>query len=200
MTDTRESILQTALALFAKDGYEAVAMRAIAEKLGISKAALYKHYKSKQAIFDSIVARMKAENVVQSETFPVPANALNLNAEVNQVLILKKIKHFSLTMFRYWTEDSFAANFRKMMTLEQYRNPEMAQLLNDYLSGGMVGSAKSLMAAVIDTDQDPEVLALAYFAPIYLMMNRYDQMSNPETAIKTVEKHIDSFMASMVKK
>lgn len=60
MTDTKERILQTALRLFAEDGYEAVSVSTIAGELGMTKGALYKHYKNKQDIFDSIVARMEA--------------------------------------------------------------------------------------------------------------------------------------------
>lgn len=54
MTNTKEKILITALRLFAKDGYEAVSVSQIASELGITKGALYKHYKNKRDIFDSI--------------------------------------------------------------------------------------------------------------------------------------------------
>ena len=42
--------------LFARDGYEAVSVSMIAGELGITKGALYRHYKNKQDIFDSIVS------------------------------------------------------------------------------------------------------------------------------------------------
>ena len=58
MSETKEKILVVALHLFAKDGYEAVSVSKIAEKLGITKGALYKHYENKKDIFDSIVMRM----------------------------------------------------------------------------------------------------------------------------------------------
>ena len=58
MSDTKENILITALQLFAKDGYEAVSVSMIAGKLGMTKSALYKHYKNKRDIFDSILKRM----------------------------------------------------------------------------------------------------------------------------------------------
>lgn len=68
MTDTKERILQTALRLFAEDGYEAVSVSTIAGELGMTKGALYKHYKNKQDIFDSIVARMEQRDAEQAET------------------------------------------------------------------------------------------------------------------------------------
>ena len=45
MTDTKESILKAALGLFAVKGYEAVSVSQIAGTLGMTKGALYKHYK-----------------------------------------------------------------------------------------------------------------------------------------------------------
>ena len=55
MNQIKEKIMQTALHLFARDGYEAVSVSAIAGELGMTKGALYKHYANKRAIFDSIV-------------------------------------------------------------------------------------------------------------------------------------------------
>jgi AcrR family transcriptional regulator len=54
MTDTKESILKAALGLFAVKGYEAVSVSQIAGTLGMTKGALYKHYKNKRDVFDSI--------------------------------------------------------------------------------------------------------------------------------------------------
>ena len=48
MGDTKEAILTTALQLFAGNGYEAVSVSEIAGALGMTKGALYKHYKNKE--------------------------------------------------------------------------------------------------------------------------------------------------------
>ena len=52
--NTKEKILVTALRLFAVYGYEAVSVSRIAGELGITKGALYKHYKNKRDIFNCI--------------------------------------------------------------------------------------------------------------------------------------------------
>ena len=62
MKDTKENILQVALGLFARDGYEAVSVSEIAGALGITKGALYRHYAGKRDVFDSILARMEKED------------------------------------------------------------------------------------------------------------------------------------------
>ena len=51
--DTRARIQQVALELFAEQGYERTALREIAERLGVTKAALYYHFKSKEDIVRS---------------------------------------------------------------------------------------------------------------------------------------------------
>ena len=72
MTDTKEKILLTALRLFARDGYEAVSVGQLADALGLTKGALYKHYKSKRDIFDSILRRMEARDAEQAGEHDLP--------------------------------------------------------------------------------------------------------------------------------
>ena len=62
MGEAKENILQTALRLFARDGYEAVSVSQLAGELGLTKGALYRHFKSKQDIFDQILLRMEAQD------------------------------------------------------------------------------------------------------------------------------------------
>ena len=74
MIDTKERILITALKLFARDGYEAVSVRTISEELGMTKGALYRHYKNKRDIFDSIVNRMIEIDAQRAKENKMPAD------------------------------------------------------------------------------------------------------------------------------
>ena len=58
---TRERIQEIALELFAEQGYEKTSLREIAERLGVTKAALYYHFKSKEDIVRSFVEDYRAE-------------------------------------------------------------------------------------------------------------------------------------------
>jgi AcrR family transcriptional regulator len=53
--DTRARIQEVAVALFAEQGYEKTSLREIAERLDVTKAALYYHFKSKEDIVRSLV-------------------------------------------------------------------------------------------------------------------------------------------------
>ena len=70
--DTKERILETALTLFAQNGYLGTSMNDIAGQLGITKGALYKHYASKQEILNSIVERMNKMDYERAEEYEMP--------------------------------------------------------------------------------------------------------------------------------
>ncbi len=58
--DTRERILDVALELFNEQGYDKTSLREIAERLGVTKAALYYHFKSKEDILLELHLRLHA--------------------------------------------------------------------------------------------------------------------------------------------
>ncbi len=60
-TDTRSRAQKVALELFAEQGYEKTSLREIAERLGVTKAALYYHFKSKEDIVHSFADDYFAE-------------------------------------------------------------------------------------------------------------------------------------------
>ena len=73
---TKERILKIALELFAQNGYLGTSMNDIAGQLGFTKAALYKHYASKQEILDKIVEQMNTIlNAIISLPFPPAASS-----------------------------------------------------------------------------------------------------------------------------
>jgi len=60
-TDTRSRVQKVALELFAEQGYEKTSLREIAERLSVTKAALYYHFKSKEDIVHSLTDDYFAE-------------------------------------------------------------------------------------------------------------------------------------------
>lgn len=60
-TDTREQLQAVALKLFAERGYDSTSLREIAERLGITKAAVYYHFRSKDEILASLIEDFLAQ-------------------------------------------------------------------------------------------------------------------------------------------
>jgi AcrR family transcriptional regulator len=56
--DTRQRILDVALDLFTEQGFDGTSLRQIAERLGVTKAALYYHFESKDDILMALHMRL----------------------------------------------------------------------------------------------------------------------------------------------
>lgn len=193
MTDTKEKILMTALRLFARDGYEAVSVSMVSGELGITKGALYKHYKNKRDIFDCIVERMYRIDAERSAEYNVPDEL-----DSTEPVSWEAIKQFTLAQYKFWTEDDFACSFRKMLALEQYRSEEMAQLYQSCIAAGPAEYMESIFKQKIADGtlkgDDAKLLAVDYYAPMFLLICTSDHTDGKEQNYKLLEKHIESFI------
>lgn len=171
---TKERILRIALELFAQNGYLGTSMNDIAGQLGFTKAALYKHYASKQEILDKIVERMNKMDYERAEVYEMPETEPDGFAEAYLHTPIQKIRTYSLAQFDHWTKEPFSSNFRKMLTLEQYRDPKLAQLHHDYLAGGPLEYMAAIFRKLADSDEDAMQLALEFYGPMYLLYSVYD--------------------------
>lgn len=198
MADTKENILHTALRLFARDGYEAASVSDIAGELGMTKGALYKHYKNKRDIFDSIVERMYQMDVERAKKYEVPEETFDKSPSAYRNTAVDKIKVFIEAQFHFWTEDKFASNFRKMLTLEQYRNPEIKELYQKCLVSGPVSYMEDLFREMMEqgiwSKSNPKQLALEFYAPFYLLVSISDTTPDKKEAAKLLAAHIERFI------
>ena len=187
--DTKERILETALELFAQNGYPGTSMNDIAAQLGITKAALYKHYAGKQEILDRIVERMNEMDYARAEPDGF--------AEAYLHTPVQKIRAYSMAQFDHWTKERFSSNFRKMLTLEQYRDPRLAQLHHDYLAGGPLEYMAAIFRRLTDSDEAAMQLALEFYGPMYLLYSVYDGAEDKESVSAMLGAHIDRFIAGV---
>ena len=193
--DTKERILETALELFAQSGYLGTSMSDIAGALGITKGALYKHYTSKQEILDSIVEQMNKMDYERAEAYEMPETEPDGFAEAYLKTPIEKIRTYSMAQFDHWTKERFSSNFRKMLTLEQYRDPKLAQLHHDYLAGGPLEYMAAIFRKLTDSDEAAMQLALEFYGPMYLLYSVYDGTEDKEAVVSLLSAHIDRFIA-----
>ena len=191
---TKERILRIALELFAQNGYLGTSMNDIARQVGFTKAALYKHYASKQEILDKIVERMNKMDYERAETYEMPETEPDGFAEAYLHTPVQKIRTYSLAQFDHWTKEPFSSNFRKMLTLEQYRDPKLAQLHHDYLAGGPLEYMAAIFRKLVDSDEDALQLALEFYGPMYLLYSVYDDTEDKESVSSLLAIHIDHFI------
>lgn len=183
---TKQKILKEALTLFAEKGYGAVYVGDIAKAVGIKAPSLYKHYRSKQDIFDSCVE-------VFSERMEQVRNELRLpdtpRAEVSyQTVTTEKLTDFAIALFLFYLKDEVAAKFRKMLMIERYHNPELNRLFEELFINGAIDHEEKIFSDLIDAqiikEEEPHILALRFYSPIFYLLQKYDMRPDEEENAK----------------
>ena len=195
MGNRKEEILIVALHLFARDGYEAVSVSQIAGELDMTKGALYRHYKSKRDIFDCIVQRMEQQDSEQARQNEVPEESIEKVPEEYQNVSVEDFVGYSKSMFEYWTENDFASSFRKMLTLEQFRNEEMQNLYQQYLVSGPAEYVKDLFKNM--EIKNPEEEAVKFYANMFFYYSVYDGATDKTKAKCQFEYMLDKIVEEM---
>ena len=195
MGNRKEEILIVALHLFARDGYEAVSVSQIAGELDMTKGALYRHYKSKRDIFDCIVQRMEQQDSEQARQNEVPEESIEKVPEEYQNVSVEDFVGYSKSMFEYWTEDDFASSFRKMLTLEQFRNEEMQNLYQQYLVSGPAEYVNDLFKNM--KIKNPEENAIKFYANMFFYYSVYDRATDKTKAKCQFEQMVDKIVEEM---
>ena len=187
----KERILEEALQLFSQNGYTGTSMNDIAAKLGVTKAALYKHYKSKQEILDSIVEK--------ASEYGLPEEQQGEDFLSERQVSYDDIKTYTKEQFSYWTSEEFPSCFRRVLTLEQYRNPEMAELYHSCIVDGPVDYMRSIFgemtASGVLADVDPELLALEFYSPMFLLIGASDIKQDRKKHLDMLNRHMEQFIS-----
>ena len=193
MCTTKEKILLTALKLFAQDGYEAVSISKISGELGMAKSALYKHYKNKRDIFDSIINRMDELDYERAREYNMPDGNMDEIIKGYREISIDKIRIYTEAQFKHWTEEEFSSLFSRMLTLEQYRNQEMADLYQKYLVSGPIDYMTHLFAGIIEKKEEAKQLAIEFYGPIFLMYSLYDNKREGDDLTEMLKNHVERF-------
>lgn len=196
--NTKEIILEESLKLFADKGYDGVTVRDIAAEVGIRQSSLYKHFVSKQEIFDTLVETMQSRFRDASISFQLPDGEIKDAARkyaTGSIDILKKI---SSAIFHFYLKDPYASQFRKMLSIEKYKNKEIDYIYRKVYIDTAISNQARIFEEMISQGYmkktNPEIMALHFFAPIFLLLNKYDGVVEQEKeAIEILEKHIEQF-------
>ena len=193
MCTTKEKILLTSLKLFAQDGYEAVSISKISGELGMAKSALYKHYKNKRDIFDSIINRMDELDYERAREYNMPDGNMDEIIKEYRNISTDKIRIYTEAQFKHWTEEEFSSLFRRMLTLEQYRNQEMSDLYQKYLVSGPIDYMTYVFAGITGKKEEAKQLAIEFYGPIFLMYSLYDNKREGDDLTEMLKNHVERF-------
>lgn len=196
--NTKERILYISLEMFAQKGFSGVSVRDIASKVGVRESALYKHFKNKQDILDSIIVVMKEKIKSFYYKNQVPEVITEDFSQLYKELSIEKICEISWNLFSLFTKDPVVSNFRRLLMREQFCNEQAAKQYGELFLLGVVHKQGKTFAKLVESklfkEEDSEIIALQFYGPILLLFQQYDCSPENEDQIKEyLFKHIKAF-------
>ena len=196
--DTKRKILDKALELFSTQGYDAVSVGQIAKAVGIKAPSLYNHFPSKQAIFDAIVESTAAQYEADTGKIDIHVQDvkqdISVFTEITEKALFEKVRQ----IFEYSLHNEPISRFRRMMTIEQFRSPELAALYSrryvDRMMEYHANIFRALIAAGEIQKEDPDVLAMMYVSPVLTLLGICDRQPEREAeCIEKLRQHVSLF-------
>ena len=196
---TKQRIVDAALTLFSTKGYELVTVAEIADAVGIKAPSLYKHYKSKQDIYEAIIVEMDKRYEEQMSSLRIDGKEAEKDGSLYQSIDENELVRFGLTLFRYFLHDEYTSRFRKMLTLAQYTNSDLSDVfMRRYYDDPLNYLEKTfemLSEAGRLAPENPKIMALHFYSPIFLLLTLCDRHPEMEQdAVRMKEQHIRQFI------
>lgn len=191
---TKERILDEALVSFANNGYKGTNLRDLATNLGLSKSALYRHFNSKEDIWNAVFDHMES---YYAERFGSPRNVAQFPKSGEELLSM------SMQKIQFTLHDPKVILTRRLLLTEQFhdkRTRDTATL--HFLTGTKEIFARifaQMMQDGVMKKDDPELLAFSYTAPITELIHLCDRQPEKEPEIMAqIERFIRHFIATYV--
>lgn len=195
---TKQKILNEALTLFAEKGYSAVCVADIAKAVGIKAPSLYKHYKSKQDIFNAILDEMKSNYDKKTADLNMNGSDAAKDASVFATVSEDTLMQMGIGLFQFFLHDDYSSKFRKMLTIEQFHDNDLSHLYSkQYVDDPL--SYQSAIFTIISASGvfkniKPDIMALHFYAPIYMLLTMCDRQPERESeALQLIKAHIKQF-------
>ena len=189
--DTKERILEAALEMFSQNGYAGTNIRELSASLGLVKSGVYKHYESKEAIWNALLDQMIAyygEHFGSSEHLPPVPDSL------------EALTRLTMQMVNITVHDEKIVMTRKVLTLEQFRDDRARELATKHFLTGLTEIFTHIFTGMMDKGlilrDDPAMLAFAYTTPISALIRLCDrEPEKTEAAMAQIEAFVGHFIA-----
>ncbi|MBQ8136024.1 MAG: TetR/AcrR family transcriptional regulator, partial [Clostridia bacterium] len=181
--DTKERILLAALEMFSQNGYAGTNIRELAAALDMGKSSLYRHFESKEEIWNHLLDKMIAyygERFGSAEHLPPVPDSLDGLVEM------------TMRMVDFTAHDEKIVMTRKVLAIEQFRDERAKALASKHFLTGLTQMFAPVFQGMMDKGllrkDDPEMLAFTYTAPISALIHLCDrEPEKTEDAIKKIE-------------
>ena len=181
--DTKERILTAALEMFSQNGYAGTNIRELAASLGLVKSAVYRHFASKEDIWNTLLDEMIA---YYAERFGSPEHLPPVPDSLEALVAM------TMRMADFTIHDEKIIMTRKMLTMEQFHDERARDLATKHFLTGLKEMFTHIFSGMMDKGllrrDDPAMLAFAYTAPISALIHLCDrEPEKTDEAIAQIE-------------
>ena len=181
--DTKERILATALEMFSQNGYAGTNIRELTAALGLVKSSMYKHFASKEDIWNALLDEMityYAARFGSAERLPPVPDSL------------EGLVDMTLRMADITIHDARIVMTRKLLTIEQFRDDRARALATKHFLTGLKEMFTIIFAGMMEKGllrrDDPGMVAFAYTAPISALIHLCDrEPEKTDEALRQIE-------------
>ena len=193
MTETtKDRILDEALVMFAEHGYKGTNLRDLAARLQLSKSALYKHYESKDAIWNALLDKMEAyyaQRFGSMDNLPPTPDSWDAFMQM------------AMGMIRFTVHDPQIILTRKLLTTEQFHDARVCKLATKHFLEGTANIYAKVFEGMMNKGLlkkgDPAMLAFSFTAPISALIHLCDrEPDRHDEAFARMEAFVRYFISS----
>lgn len=190
--DTKERILAKALELFSQKGYEGTNINELMESVGLVKSAMYRHFESKEEIWNALLDRLIA---YYEERFGSPEHLPPVPESTEELLVM------TMRMVNFTVHDETVVMTRKLLTIEQFRDERARKLATKHFLTGLTEMFTHVFAGMMEKGllrrDDPELLAFSYTAPVSALIHLCDrEPEKTDNALVRIEAFARHFIKS----
>ena len=192
---TKEKILEKALTLFAENGYSGTSMELIAQNVGIKAPSLYKHFKGKEDILNSLIDLAESR---YEENFGSDKNFGKIPDSIDEFI------HETVEKIRFTMSDPLIRKMRIFLVQEQFRNERLAEVTTRHQMDGVQKMYQAIIEGMMQKEilakGDSALLALEITAPVALLISKVDRLPDcKKESLKTIRKHLQHFFETYKK-
>lgn len=188
--DTKERILAAALEMFSQKGYDGTNIRELTASLGMVKSSMYRHFKSKEEIWDTLLEEMIA---YYDRGFGSPENMPQIPGSTEE------LAEMTIGLVNFTIHDEKIVMVRKLLNIEQFRDERVRALATKHFLTGLRDMFTKIFSEMIRNgvlrQEDPAMLAFAYTAPITVLIHLCDrEPEKMDEAVAQIEAFVRHFI------
>ena len=192
---TKEKILEKALTLFAENGFNGTSVEQIAQNVGIKAPSLYKHFKGKEDILNSLIDLAESR---YEENFGSDKNIGKIPDSIDEFI------HETVEKIRFTMTDPLIRKMRIFLVQEQFRNEHLAEITTRHQMDGVQKMYQTIIEGMMQkgilAKGNSALLALQITAPVVILLSKVDRQPNSKKeSLKIIRKHLQHFFETYKK-